>query len=259
MRRGGRAPGRRGHRHRAWSRCRRGTASSGSPRPTRRSVLPPGVPVLSVEAAATFGWARWADDSIGIDRFGEQRARRRRPGQAGHQRGPCGGPGAEPWSSTTTREGPDGAPDPAVRGAGPEPLARQPDPRLHHVRPAGQLRDGGIRGLTSNPTIFQKAIEGSPQYDEQFRALARDDAAIIDDYWALVLQDITGALEVFAPLYESLGRRRRLRERRGRPRPGPRHGRDHGGRPPPQRDDRPAEPAREDPRRPPKGCRPSSR
>jgi transaldolase len=68
-----------------------------------------------------------------------------------------------------------------------------------------KLRDGGIRGLTSNPTIFQKAIEGSPQYDEQFRSLAPDDAAIIDDYWALVLQDITGALEVFAPLYESSG------------------------------------------------------
>jgi transketolase len=29
------------------------------------------VPVLSVEAATVFGWARWADDSIGIDRFGE--------------------------------------------------------------------------------------------------------------------------------------------------------------------------------------------
>ena len=26
--------------------------------------------MLSVEAATTFGWARWADDSIGIDRFG---------------------------------------------------------------------------------------------------------------------------------------------------------------------------------------------
>ncbi len=36
----------------------------------RESVLPTGVPVLSVEAAVTFGWARWADDSIGIDRFG---------------------------------------------------------------------------------------------------------------------------------------------------------------------------------------------
>ncbi|MFN8024428.1 MAG: transketolase [Acidimicrobiales bacterium] len=36
----------------------------------RASVLPAGVPVLSVEAATTFGWARWADRSIGIDRFG---------------------------------------------------------------------------------------------------------------------------------------------------------------------------------------------
>jgi transketolase len=37
----------------------------------RDSVFPPGVPVLSVEAGATFGWDRYADDSIGIDRFGE--------------------------------------------------------------------------------------------------------------------------------------------------------------------------------------------
>ena len=36
----------------------------------RTAILPAGVPVLSVEAATTFGWARWADRSIGIDRFG---------------------------------------------------------------------------------------------------------------------------------------------------------------------------------------------
>lgn len=40
----------------------------------RQSVFPPGVPVLSVEAAATMGWARYADDSIGIDRFGASAA-----------------------------------------------------------------------------------------------------------------------------------------------------------------------------------------
>jgi transketolase len=33
-------------------------------------VLPPGVPTLAVEAAATLGWERWADDTIGLDRFG---------------------------------------------------------------------------------------------------------------------------------------------------------------------------------------------
>ena len=37
---------------------------------TRRQVLFPGVPVLSVEAGVTMGWHRWADDAIGIDRFG---------------------------------------------------------------------------------------------------------------------------------------------------------------------------------------------
>jgi transketolase len=36
----------------------------------RQSIFPPGVPVLSVEAAVTYGWSRYADDSIGIDRFG---------------------------------------------------------------------------------------------------------------------------------------------------------------------------------------------
>lgn len=36
----------------------------------RASVLPTGIPTVSVEAGVTFGWARWADTSIGIDRFG---------------------------------------------------------------------------------------------------------------------------------------------------------------------------------------------
>ncbi len=36
----------------------------------RDQVLPAGVPKLAVEAAATFGWGRWVDDVVGIDRFG---------------------------------------------------------------------------------------------------------------------------------------------------------------------------------------------
>jgi transketolase len=36
----------------------------------RDAVLPPGVPRVSVEAATTFGWERYADRSVGIDRFG---------------------------------------------------------------------------------------------------------------------------------------------------------------------------------------------
>lgn len=68
-----------------------------------------------------------------------------------------------------------------------------------------KVRDSGIRGLTSNPTIFQKAIQGSVDYDEQFQTLIRQGSSIIDSYWAMVLQDIHGALDVFAPVYTSSG------------------------------------------------------
>jgi transaldolase len=68
-----------------------------------------------------------------------------------------------------------------------------------------QLREQGIRGLTSNPTIFQKAIEGAHDYDEQFRELALDEHPTIDDYWAMVLQDISGAADVLGPVYEESG------------------------------------------------------
>ncbi len=65
----------------------------------------------------------------------------------------------------------------------------------------------GVRGLTSNPTIFQKAIQGSPDYDEQFAELARAGRPMIDRYWELVLRDINGALDVFAPVYTASGGR----------------------------------------------------
>jgi transaldolase len=71
---------------------------------------------------------------------------------------------------------------------------------------SGQLaewRDGGIRGLTSNPTIFQKAISGSTDYDDQYRSIAADSGPVLDDYWTLVLADIDAACEVFDPVYEA--------------------------------------------------------
>ena len=66
-----------------------------------------------------------------------------------------------------------------------------------------ELRDGGVRGLTSNPTIFQKAISGSADYDEQFRLLSADAGEVIDDYWALVDHDIKAACDVMQPVYEA--------------------------------------------------------
>lgn len=71
---------------------------------------------------------------------------------------------------------------------------------------SGQLQglvERGVRGLTSNPTIFQKAIQGSTEYDAQFETLARRGLGVEEIYWGLVLDDISGALSVFRPLYDA--------------------------------------------------------
>lgn len=64
-----------------------------------------------------------------------------------------------------------------------------------------RLIDAGVRGLTSNPTIFQKAIQGSSDYDDQFRAETRDGKSPEAAYWSMVVRDINSALDAFAPLY----------------------------------------------------------
>jgi transaldolase len=66
-----------------------------------------------------------------------------------------------------------------------------------------RLRDGGIRGLTSNPTIFQKAMADSSDYDEQLRNLSGDGGPIVDDYWTLVAADIVEACAVLDPVFAS--------------------------------------------------------
>ena len=71
----------------------------------------------------------------------------------------------------------------------------------------GQLKTlvaDGIRGVTSNPTIFQKAMSAGDAYDEQFSKLARQ-MSTEDAYWAMVCDDIRGALAVLKPVYEESG------------------------------------------------------
>jgi transaldolase len=63
------------------------------------------------------------------------------------------------------------------------------------------LVQAGVRGLTSNPTIFQKAIQGSTDYDSQFTSLMDNGLSVLDAYWEMVLQDIHGALDIFEPLF----------------------------------------------------------
>jgi transaldolase len=63
--------------------------------------------------------------------------------------------------------------------------------------------DRGVRGLTSNPTIFQKAIEASDDYDPQLRQLTEDGDDVLDSYWGLVTKDITDALAILRPVYDA--------------------------------------------------------
>ena len=57
-----------------------------------------------------------------------------------------------------------------------------------------QWIDAGVRGITSNPSIFQKAIESSEAYTAQLAELVAGGFTVEDSYWELVLQDIDSAL-----------------------------------------------------------------
>ena len=67
---------------------------------------------------------------------------------------------------------------------------------------AGLIRDG-IRGVTANPTIFAKAIEGTDAYDEQFGSLIGRSSSIADAYWELVAHDITEASKLLRPVFDA--------------------------------------------------------
>ncbi|MGA2836202.1 MAG: transaldolase [Acidimicrobiales bacterium] len=62
----------------------------------------------------------------------------------------------------------------------------------------------GIRGVTSNPTIFAKAISGQDTYDEQFRSLIAT-TTVEDAYWDLVVDDIDAALAILRPVFDASG------------------------------------------------------
>jgi len=65
-----------------------------------------------------------------------------------------------------------------------------------------RLIDEGIRGITSNPTIFQKAIAGQAEYDDQFRDLMERKQSVDNAYWDLVIDDVQHALDLLRPIYD---------------------------------------------------------
>ncbi len=72
----------------------------------------------------------------------------------------------------------------------------------------GQLKrlveEDGLRGVTSNPSIFEKAIGHSDEYDDSLKAVqATGDSRVIDLYEGLAIADIQAATDVLRPVYDA--------------------------------------------------------
>src|SRR5687767_14959766 len=66
------------------------------------------------------------------------------------------------------------------------------------------VEEDGLREVTSNPTIFEKAIGGSAEYDETLRALLARDSKITAGqmYEKLAIEDIQSAADILRPVYD---------------------------------------------------------
>jgi transaldolase len=69
------------------------------------------------------------------------------------------------------------------------------------------IADDGLRGMTSNPTIFEKAIAGSQLYDNDIRRLSEQGRSAPEIFQALAVADVQAACDAFMPLYQDSNRR----------------------------------------------------
>ena len=63
----------------------------------------------------------------------------------------------------------------------------------------------GVRGVTSNPSTFEKAMTGQDTYDAQLGDLLAGGASVEDAFWAMAITDIEAALARFRPTYDASG------------------------------------------------------
>ncbi len=68
------------------------------------------------------------------------------------------------------------------------------------------VADEGVRGMTSNPTIFQEAIKGSDTYDADIRRLGADGHTPAAMFEAIAVDDISAACDVMRPVFDESGR-----------------------------------------------------
>ena len=212
LRRGrrGRSPARR--RASGSCRCRAGSSSPSRTTSTSDAVLPAGRPHArrrggAPRSAGTAG----PTTSCRIDRFGAVRARQRwcSPSSASPPRTSPSGPAS---SSTDDRELNDRRSKETTHDPAPGPLpaagARAPGSTTSAATgsatassPAGS--SAGVRGITSNPSIFQKAIEGQRRLRRAVRRRSsRRAARSRTPTGQVVTTDISDALAILRPVYD---------------------------------------------------------
>src|SRR5688572_1989689 len=69
------------------------------------------------------------------------------------------------------------------------------------------LLDAGVRGCTSNPTIFEKSIRTSSEYEPALRRLATAGKSVEEIYYDLVVTDIQQAADLLRPIYDGSEKR----------------------------------------------------
>ena len=67
---------------------------------------------------------------------------------------------------------------------------------------AEMIERGEVRGVTSNPSIFDKAISKSTDYDEEIGRLRGTGKSVFEVYDSLTIRDIQDACDIFRPVYE---------------------------------------------------------
>jgi len=70
-------------------------------------------------------------------------------------------------------------------------------------RELGALVEQGLRGVTSNPSIFEKAIAGSSDYDKDLQRLVQENKSVDEIYETLAVEDITRAADLLRPVYDA--------------------------------------------------------
>jgi transaldolase len=67
------------------------------------------------------------------------------------------------------------------------------------------IAEDGLRGMTTNPTIFEKAVAGSGLYDEDIRRLATEGKQPAAIFEALAIEDVQAACDLFLPIHRQTG------------------------------------------------------